>query len=131
MGGYQFVFKGVKQVTGPNYQASEGKLEVYRNEKFVTILQPQKRIYRVQRNPMTEAAIDAGVTRDLFVALGDPLSNSGAWSVRLYVKPYIRWIWFGALFMAIGGLLAASDRRYRQTSRATANDAATFEGARA
>ena len=131
MGGYQFVFKGVKQVTGPNYQASEGKLEVYRNEKFVTILQPQKRIYRVQRNPMTEAAIDAGVTRDLFVALGDPLSNSGAWSVRLYVKPYIRWIWFGALFMAIGGLLAASDRRYRQTSRATANDTATLEGARA
>ena len=80
---------------------------------------------------MTEAAIDAGVTRDLFVALGDPLSNSGAWSVRLYVKPYIRWIWFGALFMAIGGLLAASDRRYRQTSRATANGTATLEGARA
>lgn len=114
---YEFVFKGVKQVEGPNYRASEGLLEVYKNNQHVAELHPQKRIYRVQQNPMTEAAIDAGITRDLFVALGDSLSDSGAWSVRLYVKPYIRWIWIGALFMALGGLLAASDRRYRQTAR--------------
>jgi len=67
--------------------------------------------------PMTEAAIDAGLTRDLFVALGEPIDDQGAWSVRLYVKPYIRWIWLGALIMAFGGLLAATDRRYRLTAR--------------
>ena len=117
MGGYDFVFKGVKKVAGPNYQASEGRLEVYRDNERIAVLAPQKRVYRVQKNPMTEAAIDAGLTRDLFVALGDPISNEGAWSVRLYVKPYIRWIWLGALLMALGGLLAASDRRYRQEVR--------------
>ncbi len=66
---------------------------------------------------MTEAAIDAGLTRDLFVALGEPLGDSGAWSVRIYHKPYIRWIWLGALIMALGGILAASDRRYRMLAR--------------
>ena len=117
MGKYQFVFKGVKEVPGPNYQASEGTLEVYVENERIAILNPQKRTYRVQRNPMTEAAIDAGFTRDLFVALGDPLSKEGAWSVRLYVKPYIRWIWIGAMLMALGGLLASCDRRYRHTTR--------------
>ena len=70
-------------------------------------------MYRVQQNPMTEAAIDPGLTRDLYVSLGEPLGRDGAWSVRIYVKPFIRWIWAGALIMALGGLLAAADRRYR------------------
>jgi len=131
MGGYQFVFKGVKQVAGPNYQANQGTFEVYQHDKRIAILHPQKRIYRVQSNPMTEAAIDAGLTRDLFIALGDPLSRTGAWSVRLYVKPYVHWIWFGALLMAIGGLLAASDRRYRQRQRATVSATSTLESTRA
>jgi cytochrome c-type biogenesis protein CcmF len=77
----------------------------------MTVLAPQKRIYRVQTNPMTEAAIDPGLSRDLFVALGDPLGG-GAWSVRIQYKPMLRFIWLGALVMAFGGLLAASDRRY-------------------
>jgi len=131
MGDYDFVFKGVKEVAGPNYQAKEATLEVYRSDERIAVLHPQKRIYEVQRNPMTEAAIDAGLTRDLFVALGDPLSDSGAWSVRLYVKPYIRWIWIGALLMAIGGLLAASDRRYRQVARKTAKTPITATDASA
>ena len=69
--------------------------------------------------PMTEAAIDAGFTRDLFIALGEPLDTNGAWAVRIYYKPFIRWIWLGAIIMAIGGLVAACDRRYRQLARGT------------
>ncbi|MBT8433417.1 MAG: heme lyase NrfEFG subunit NrfE, partial [Gammaproteobacteria bacterium] len=70
--------------------------------------------------PMTEAAIDAGLARDLFIALGEPLDNEGAWAVRIYYKPFIRWIWLGAIIMAIGGLFAASDRRYRRLVRSKA-----------
>jgi cytochrome c-type biogenesis protein CcmF len=80
---------------------------------------PEKRIYPVQQSPMTEAAIDAGLARDLFIALGEPLDDKGAWAVRIYYKPFIRWIWLGAIIMAIGGLFAASDRRYRRSSRVT------------
>ncbi|HID49780.1 MAG TPA: c-type cytochrome biogenesis protein CcmF, partial [Chromatiales bacterium] len=117
MAGYRFEMIEVREVQGPNYVASEGKLTVSRDGEVIALLEPQKRIYRVQRMPMTEAAIDAGLTRDLFVALGEPIDDQGAWSVRLYVKPYIRWIWLGALIMAFGGLLAATDRRYRLTAR--------------
>jgi cytochrome c-type biogenesis protein CcmF len=77
----------------------------------LTTLHPEKRNYR-SGMPMTEAGIDAGLTRDLFVALGEPLGNEGAWSLRIYHKPFVRWIWLGGLLMALGGLLAASDRRY-------------------
>ena len=111
-GGYDFAFVGTTKVEGPNFSADEGEFEVRRNGNFVTTLRPQKRVYRVQTNPMTEAAIDVGITRDIFVALGDPLGG-GAWSIRVQVKPFIRFIWWGALVMALGGLLAASDRRYR------------------
>ncbi|MDD1612307.1 MAG: c-type cytochrome biogenesis protein CcmF, partial [Methylococcaceae bacterium] len=92
------------------------------DQAFVTVdhkgqrvaeMEPQKRIYQVQKMPMTEAAIDAGLFRDLFVAIGEPLGNQGAWSLRIYYKSFIRWIWLGAIFMALGGLLAALDRRYR------------------
>jgi cytochrome c-type biogenesis protein CcmF len=117
--GYQFQFNGVKNMDIKNYRATRGDFDVSSIEgDFSANLQPEKRIYRVQQSPMTEAAIDAGLTRDLFIALGEPLNNSGAWSVRIYHKPFIRWIWLGAIIMALGGLLAASDRRYRRYSKA-------------
>ena len=120
MGGYRFQFDGVQQLTGPNYSGNVGHLTVTRDGKLVKIMQPQKRTYLVQRMPMTEAAIDPGLTRDLFIALGEQIDDQGGWSVRLYVKPYIRWIWLGAVIMAIGGLTAATDRRYRLAVRQAA-----------
>ena len=110
--GYNFKLNNLSNVQGPNYQALEGEIEIRRNGEFVAELRPQKRTYLVQQSPMTEAGIDAGWNRDLFVALGDPLGNN-AWSMRLQYKPLIRFIWLGALIMAFGGLIAASDRRYR------------------
>ena len=84
------------------------------NQALVAELYPQKRIYRASGMPMTEAGIDAGVTRDLFVALGEPLGSDGAWALRIYYKPFVRWIWMGGVFMALGGLLAVMDKRYRR-----------------
>jgi len=112
LAGYKFQLNGVKKYTGPNFTAQEGWVTVTQNGQAVAELKPQKRIYRVQRSPMTEAAIDAGLLRDLFFALGEPL-NGGAWSVRIYHKPFIRWIWMGAVFMALGGIWASTDKRYR------------------
>jgi cytochrome c-type biogenesis protein CcmF len=86
------------------------------------MLNTEKRIYTVQRMPMTEAGIDPGLTRDLYVALGEPLGD-GSWAVRLYYKPYVRWIWLGGLMMTVGGLLAAADRRYRLSARREAEQA--------
>jgi cytochrome c-type biogenesis protein CcmF len=117
LGGYSFEFKGVQSVPGPNYQAQKGHLTVSKDNQLIATLYPEKRIYRVQRNAMTEAAIDAGLTRDLFIALGEPRGEGGAWSLRIYVKPFIRWIWLGTIIMALGGLLAATDRRYRLTRK--------------
>jgi cytochrome c-type biogenesis protein CcmF len=115
-GGYEFVFRNIRTVEGANFVADEGEFELRKDGRLISVLTPQKRIYRVQPTPMTEAAIDVGMTRDVFVALGEPLGDS-AWSVRLQVKPLIRFVWLGALIMALGGLLAISDRRYRQTAR--------------
>ncbi|GAB6068483.1 heme lyase CcmF/NrfE family subunit [Methylothermus subterraneus] len=112
LAGYTFIFKGLREVPGPNYQAEQGVFEVQRQGKQVAVLTPEKRFYRIQRNVMTEAAIDWGLRRDLYVALGEALEGD-AWSVRLYVKPAIRWIWLGGLLIALGGFLAAADRRYR------------------
>ncbi|MGR9087665.1 MAG: heme lyase CcmF/NrfE family subunit [Gammaproteobacteria bacterium] len=113
MSGYIFQFHGVKQTRGPNFVADQAFVTVSRNGEKVAELEPQKRIYQVQKMPMTEAAIEAGLFRDLFVAIGEPLGDKGAWSLRIYFKSFIRWIWLGALFMAAGGLCAALDRRYR------------------
>lgn len=113
LNGYSFEFKGVQSTPGPNYNAQKGHLTVSKDNQLVATMYPEKRVYRVQKSPMTEAAIDAGITRDLFIALGEPRGADGAWSLRLYVKPFIRWIWLGTLFMAFGGVLAATDRRYR------------------
>jgi cytochrome c-type biogenesis protein CcmF len=110
--GFTFELRELRNVQGPNYQALEGIIEIRRNGEFVGELRPQKRTYLVQQSPMTEAGIHADLRRDLFVALGDPLGD-GAWSVRLQYKPLIRLIWLGALIMALGGLVAASDRRYQ------------------
>jgi cytochrome c-type biogenesis protein CcmF len=121
--GYIFKFHGIKQTEGPNYRAQQGYLTVSYKGEQVAELAPQKRVYRVQKMPMTEAAIDAGIFRDLFVAIGEPLGDDGAWSLRIYYKAFIRWIWMGGVFMACGGLLAACDRRYRinQKQSATAH----------
>ncbi len=119
LAGYVFRFDGVTKIEGKNYWASNGKLTVTKDGKFVATMEPEKREYLVQKAPMTEAAIDASLFRDLFVALGEPLGDKGAWSVRLYHKPYLRWIWLGALIMSFGGLLAASDRRYRKVAGKT------------
>jgi cytochrome c-type biogenesis protein CcmF len=123
--GYEFVFRGVRNFDGVNYSGVEGEFEVRRNGSLVTVMTPEKRTYRVQQSPMTEAAIDGGWRRDLFVALGDPLGD-GSWSVRIQYKPLIRFIWYGALIMAFGGLLAATDPRYRRqaATRRVAIDAA-------
>ncbi|HEX5421216.1 MAG TPA: cytochrome c-type biogenesis CcmF C-terminal domain-containing protein, partial [Gammaproteobacteria bacterium] len=110
---YAFTFLGTHKVQGPNFNADEGRIEVRRGGQLVTVLNPQKRVYRVQTSPMTEAAIKGGLSRDIFAALGDPLGNN-SWSIRVQIKPMVRFLWLGALIMACGGLLAASDRRYRR-----------------
>jgi cytochrome c-type biogenesis protein CcmF len=110
--GYEFVFKGVSEYKGPNFTADVGHIDVYQNSKKIASLEPQKRFYPVQRNVMTEAGIDSGLTRDLFVALGEQLKN-GDWSLRIYVKPFVNWIWLGSFIMAFGGILSISDKRYR------------------
>ncbi|NOY63211.1 MAG: heme lyase CcmF/NrfE family subunit [Gammaproteobacteria bacterium] len=116
MSGYTFRFDGVMSTTGPNYRANRGMIQVIKDGKDLMVLEPEKRIYNVQSMPMTEAAIDYGFTRDLYISLGDPLSG-GAWSVRVYYKPFIGWLWGGCGFLAIGGFLAMSDRRYRIAAR--------------
>ncbi len=115
--GYIFTFRGVRDVTGPNYVASQGLVEVSRDGEKIADLHPEKRVYRVQTNPMTEAAIQSRLTRDLYVSLGEAVDGGAAWIVRVYYKPFIIWIWGGCLIMALGGLIAATDRRYRARAR--------------
>lgn len=120
---YTFELKGVKDIEGPNYKALRGDVTVTRNGQVVTELAPEKRMYFSSRMPMTEAAIDSGFTRDLYVSLGELLEGAGAeqWSVRVYFKPFVLWLWGGALLMVLGGLVAALDRRYRRAhAKATA-----------
>jgi len=117
MDAYTYTFTGAKPIVGPNYRGHEGKVVITKNNQVIVEMAPQKRIYFSQNNPMTEAAIDAGITRDLFVALGEQRGHEGAWTLRLYYKPFIRWIWFGAVIMALGGLVASFDKRYRQKNK--------------
>ena len=119
-GGYVFRFDGVREQDGPNYHAYQGRVTISKNDKLVTQLYPEKRTYNASGMPMTEAAIDTGFLRDLYVSLGEPIPDSnGAWAVRVYHKPFIDWIWSGCLMMALGGVLAISDRRYRIHARKT------------
>jgi cytochrome c-type biogenesis protein CcmF len=133
--GYTFTFLGVKDLQGPNYSGAQGQVKVTREDdgSLVADMAPEKRIYRVQSNPMTEAAIDVGLTRDLYVSLGEPVDGGGgkqAWIVRVYVKPFVDWIWGGCVFMALGGVLAMTDRRYRRRVQAE-QGAAPAQGAAA
>jgi cytochrome c-type biogenesis protein CcmF len=121
--GYRFELRELRDVEGPNYSAVEGLVEIRRDGEYVGTVRPQKRQYRVQQSPMTEAGILVLWNRDLFVALGDRLS-ADSWSVRIQYKPMIRFIWLGALVMALGGLIAATDRRYRIPVTADATEPA-------
>jgi cytochrome c-type biogenesis protein CcmF len=112
LGGHEFVFEGAVHHEGPNFTSDKATIRVLDGDKQIATLHPEKRLYTVQQMPMTEAGIDAGFTRDLYVALGEPLGD-GAWAVRVHIKPFVRWIWLGALMMGLGGVLAAGDRRYR------------------
>ncbi len=116
--GFTLRFDGTADVRGPNYRAARGTFDVSRNGAPFTTLHPEKRLYNAGGQPMTDAAIRKMVTGDLYVSLGEPVEG-GAWSVRVYHKPFVTWIWAGFLLMAIGGLLALSDRRYRVVSRQT------------
>ena len=115
--GYRFQFNGVQAVPGPNYMAQQGEFIVYKDERQIAVLYPEKRSYFSGGMPMTEAAINAGFLRDLYVSLGEPVGTNGDWALRVYYKPFVRWIWLGAILMALGGLLAMADRRYRTLRR--------------
>jgi len=118
VGGYSFTFRGVAPAVGPNYQALVGTVDVAREGKPLMTLHPEKRVYAASGQAMTEAAINTGILGDRYVSLGESVSENamnGAWGVRIYVKPFVDWIWFGCLLMAAGGFLAVSDRRYRLT----------------
>ncbi|MBW8457566.1 MAG: heme lyase CcmF/NrfE family subunit [Thiobacillus sp.] len=114
LAGYSFTFRGTTAHEGPNYRAARGTVEVSQNGKAVATLHPEKRIYNASGTGMSEASVHPNIFRDIYVAMGEPLDDqSGAWTVRLFYKPFINWLWFGALFMVAGGFMAASDKRYR------------------
>ncbi|HAY10479.1 MAG TPA: c-type cytochrome biogenesis protein CcmF, partial [Thauera sp.] len=113
LAGYTFTFRGAIDADGPNYDAARGIIDVTRNGRAIATLTPEKRLYWTQGMPMTEASIDIGPFRDVYVSLGEQLQD-GAWIVSLYYKPFISWIWLGCTLMGLGGLFAAADRRYRR-----------------
>jgi cytochrome c-type biogenesis protein CcmF len=118
---YSFELMGVSEVNGPNYKALRGEVRVNKDEKLLEVLYPEKRRYFSSNMPMTEAAIDSGFFRDLYVSLGEPIEGERPqWSVRVYYKPFVSWLWYGAILMVLGGLLAVSDRRYRKSPAAVA-----------
>ena len=120
--GYEFHFVSSQEVRGPNYDAVEALVQVTRGGKPVAILKPQKRHFRVQQTDNSQAAISVNWARDLFVAMGNPLGE-GAWSMRIQYKPLVRYIWLGAFVMAVGGVVAATDRRYRLRAKVASADA--------
>jgi cytochrome c-type biogenesis protein CcmF len=119
VGGYQIQLQSVNAVPGPNYKAMQGTFLLTRNGKLEATMYPEKRSYFSSTMPMTEAAIDVGLTRDIYVSLGEELDDK-SWAVRVYYKPFVDWIWFGCLLMALGGVLAMSDKRYRMKLRKVA-----------
>jgi cytochrome c-type biogenesis protein CcmF len=130
LGGHEFLFKGAKEVPGPNYAAMQGEFEVRPvGGGTARTMLPEKRLYSASGMTMTEADIDTGFLRDLYVSLGEPVEN-GAWGVRVYFKPFVDWIWGGCLIMALGGMLAILDRRYRPR-RASVPEALAAQAARA
>ena len=127
--GYRFHLHEIAQVKGPNWIAEEARFTVYRGEREITSMNPQKRLYHRGQQVMTQVALRPGLFHDLYVAMGEPLSDgTGAWSIRVHIKPYVRWIWGGAFLLAMGGLIAASDRRYWKQQRVEAGEAASDRG---
>ena len=126
--GYEFEFLGIEQIQGPNYTAYQGQIKVKSEGDFSTLMTPEKRSYNAGGQVMTEAAIDASLSRDLYVSLAEPLAGQ-AWAIRLQVKPFVRCIWLGGLMIALGGLLAALDKRYRRKRQRTDNAHAEIAGA--
>jgi cytochrome c-type biogenesis protein CcmF len=117
---YNYQLTAIETVPGPNYQSTRATVNIYSQKdaeqtsgKLIAVLQPEKRFYYAARNVMTEAAIDPGLSRDLYIALGEDLGD-GAWAVRMHIKPFVRCIWLGCLMMAFGGILAVFDKRYRK-----------------
>jgi cytochrome c-type biogenesis protein CcmF len=116
LSGYEVLFKAMNKVKGPNYVADQGELVISRDGKHVVTLHPEKRFYQTARNTMTEADMDAGLFRDLYIALGEPVGDN-AWAVRVQYKPFVRWVWLGGLLIAIGGCVTLLDRKYRRSRR--------------
>jgi cytochrome c-type biogenesis protein CcmF len=125
LAGYRFEFIETVRLRGPNYLADAARFEVYRGEREVASLLAEKRRYLASGSVMTEAAIDGGLFRDLYVAMGEPVGTQGAWAIRLHYKPMVRWMWLGALAMGIGGLVTVTDRRYRREPAKQAATSAT------
>ena len=117
LGGYEFVFFGVNRSAVDNYITDMGRFAAFRDGKQIAVVFPEKRYYPIQSDPLTEAGISPGLFRDLYVSLGASLDENGGWSVRIHVKPFVRWIWMGAIFMAIGAFLGATDKRFRKLAR--------------
>ena len=116
VGRYTFQFEGIREIQGPNFTSDQGVITVLKDGEPYTVMKPEKRLYTARGNVMTEAAIDPGLFRDLYVALGEPLEGD-AWAIRLQFKPYVRWLWLGGLLMTLGGFLAAMDKRYRKMAQ--------------
>ncbi|MFC0338143.1 cytochrome c-type biogenesis protein CcmF [Kushneria avicenniae] len=117
VGGYRFTMTQLNETRGPNYVSDRATIRVTQGDRLVTLLHPEKRFFDVRRQAMTETALDHGMTRDLYVAMGEPLEDGESWAMRIQVKPFVRWLWLGALLMAAGGVLAVCDKRYRHRSR--------------
>ena len=125
--GYDFELTDLRETRGSNFDATQAEVTVSKKSKKVAVLHPEKRTYIISTMPTTEAAINASLMRDLYVALGEPIAEgSNEWAVRIYVKPLIRWIWLGAIIMALGGLLSMLDRRYRFKTTKTAASQSGF-----
>ena len=121
LAGYDFTFEGVQKVRGPNYLADQAEFNVTREGEFVAKLRPEKRFYSVAQNVMTEADMDPGLMRDVYVALGEKVGDT-AWAVRVHVKPFVRWIWLGGLLVALGGFVTLLDKRYRRVRSLVSNN---------
>ena len=121
LAGYDFTFEGVQKVRGPNYLADQAEFNVTRDGEFVAKLRPEKRFYSVGQNVMTEADMDPGLMRDVYVALGEKVGDT-AWAVRVHVKPFVRWIWLGGLLVALGGFVTLLDKRYRRIRELVSNN---------
>jgi cytochrome c-type biogenesis protein CcmF len=128
-GGYEFRLDNLARVSGPNYEAIRADVQVSKNGAFVTMLHPEKRAFTTAQNVTSETAIDRSIFRDLYVSLGDQ-AEGGGWTVRVYHKPLVNWIWLGALLMAIGGAFAVTDKRYALQARKEAEAAQAMKPAK-